>query len=441
MTRKRGGKSGSGDESSVNGFRREDWRDLLLEVDGKPRERSAQNALVFFRNHPEVAPSLAFNTFSRQAMALAALPWDMRGVGYPRPLNEDDGIQSLGWLERQALYKLSVGTARQALVAAARHRPYNPLVTWLQGLEWDGKHRISNWLTYYLGVPETPYTGLVSSRFLLSAVSRALKPGGKMDTMPILEGAQGIKKSTAMRVLFGPDYYSDELADFGSKDAALQMQGRWCIEVAELSTFGRSDIRRVKEVLSRQIDRFRAPYDAAVSEHPRQCILVGTTNPIDGYFKDPTGGRRFWPIKCGSIDIDALSHDRDQLWAEAVKSFEEGAKWWLVEDEIGLAKTEQDERQESDPWDDLIANHIVGRNEITVGEILTGPLKIDIARQTKNEQMRVASILVHLGWARKTVKRGSASKKVWMHTDELPPRENSDVVTDGGNLQDIELPV
>jgi len=412
--------------AGVNGHHHDDWRDLLLMADGKIRERCAQNALILFEHHPEVGPSLGFNVFAGQAVAIAALPWDDRGLAYPRQLNNEDSIRSLGWLERQGVFKLSSSTAWSALVAASSRRKFNPLVNWLQGLAWDGTKRINHWLSYYLGAELTPYIESISAKFLISAVARAFKPGCKVDTMPVFEGAQGIKKSTALRILFGSEYYSDELADFGSKDAALQMQGKWCIEVAELATFGRADVRRVKEVLSRQVDRFRAPYDRSVAEHPRQCVLAGTTNPVDGYFKDPTGGRRFWPVPCGSIDADALAQDRDQLWAEAVSCYESGEKWWLQGDEIPAAKVEQEARQESDPWDDIVADHVVGRAEITATEILAGPLKIEIAKQGKMEQMRVANILTHLGWRRTTVRRNGKAKKVWLNTGELP-------LGDGGN--------
>lgn len=423
MAKRKPPAAGTGDGDNHDGGLHDDWRALLLWHNGAIRERCAQNALILFEHHPEVAPSIAFNVFANQAVAVAALPWDDRGLAYPRQLSEEDAIRGQGWLERQGVYKLSAATAWTALVAASRRRRFNPLVDWLQSLEWDGNPRIDRWLSYYLGAELSPYVESISAKFLISAVARAFRPGCKVDTMPVLEGPQGIKKSTALRTLFGDEYYSDELADFGSKDAALQMQGKWCIEVAELATLSRADVKRVKEVLSRQVDRFRAPYDRTVAEHPRQCVFAGTTNPVDGYFKDPTGGRRFWPVACGVIDTDALANDRSQLWAEAVKRYEDKAIWWLQGDEIPAAKEEQEARQESDPWDDVIEEFLIGQIEITTPEILTGPLKMGVEKLNKADQSRVANILKRLGWERTTAKRLGKAKKVWLHESRLPLQE------------------
>jgi predicted P-loop ATPase len=137
--------------------------------------------------------------------------------------------------------------------------------------------------------------------------------------MPVLEGEQGTGKSTALRYLFGDRFFIDHLPDFHSKDSFQQLQGAWCVEVAELSALSKADVKDVKQFLSRLVDKFRPPFGRLPIQVPRRSVFWGTVNPEEGgYLRDPTGARRFWPIETKRIDTDAILRDRDQLWAEAV---------------------------------------------------------------------------------------------------------------------------
>jgi putative DNA primase/helicase len=374
------------------------WHSFLLSSKG-PTDRSIADALAIFDYHPEMAGRLAYDVFAKKTMATAELPWSPRGK-YPRALEDSDGTNATGWLEREGLKKLNPSQVKDCLVTVSRRHPYNPLVDWLTGLEWDGQERIGKWLSYYLGAEPTDYTAAIGPKFLISAAARALKPGCKVDTMLILEGPQGRFKSTAARTLFGAEWYTDDLADLHSKDAALQMQGRWGIEISELSAMSRSESNRIKAVLSRQVDRFRAPYDRFVAEHPRQCVFIGTTNPVDGYFRDPTGARRFWPVNCGTIDVAALAHDREQLWAEAAHCFERGDRWWLENDEVVQAKTQQEDRREIDPWESIINEKLGNQTWASINTVLLDWLEIKKDRCGKADQMRVAAIFRSMGWER-----------------------------------------
>ena len=140
--------------------------------------------------------------------------------------------------------------------------------------------------------------------------------GVKVDHMLILEGPQGGKKSSAIKVLACADWFTDELAEIGSKDAAQQMRGIWIIEIAELDAIGRAEVSRIKAFLTRTVDRYLPPYEQYVIDVPRQCVFAGSVNP-DTYLRDETGNRRFWPIRCGTIDVDALARDRDQPFLRA----------------------------------------------------------------------------------------------------------------------------
>src|SRR5581483_7104435 len=195
--------------------------------------------------------------------------------------------------------------AGQAVQTAARDRPIHPVKAYLHALLWDGVQRVDTWLSAYLGAEDTEYARAVGSRWLISAVARIYRPGVKADCCLILEGPQGIKKSTALRTLAG-EYFTDELADLGSKDAALQIRGVWIVEISELDSLARSEIASIKAFMSRTADRFRPPFGKRVVECPRQCVFAGTVNHTE-YLRDETGARRFWPVLCGTIDIEALT--------------------------------------------------------------------------------------------------------------------------------------
>jgi predicted P-loop ATPase len=222
--------------------------------------------------------------------------------------------------------------------------------------------------------------------------------------LPHSGGPQGSKKSTALRALAGP-YFTDELADLGSKDAALQTRGVWIIELSELDTLSRTDVGRIKAFMSRTTDRFRPPY--GLIESPRQCVFAGSVNH-SSYLRDDSGGRRFWPVACGSINIELLSQDRDQLWAEAKVRFDHGSPWWLETSDLLVdAAAQQADRYEGDPWDELIARWKEDHVSVSISDILLRCLDKPKAQWTQVDKNRVARSLRALGWERYRERQGT----------------------------------
>lgn len=422
------------------------WRSNFL--NGRtPTDKSVHDAIILLTYHPDLRRRLRYNVFAKQAVITDALPWDMGRNRCPRQLEDHDGTLACSWLEAQGLRKLGTGITKECMVTVAKGDPYNPLTDWLTSLEWDGQERIENWLSYYLGAEPirdegdekrdiSGYLRSAGPKFLISAVARALRPGCKADCMLVLEGPQGRLKSTSMRVLFGQDWFSDDLPDFTHQYIGLHLQGKWCFELAELASLNRAESNKIKAVLSRQVDRYKAPYDRFTQEHPRQCVMVGTTNPVDGYFRDPTGSRRFWPVTCGTIDLDALTRDRDQLWAEAVHCFERGDPWWLENGETEAAKIEQDQRQESDPWEKVVLEAARRGSFAETSTILSADLGIKVGDQTRADEMRVAGILTKFGFVRKrTMVSGSRAWRFYP-TSETETEEVGH--TGGASLFDAE---
>jgi predicted P-loop ATPase len=196
------------------------------------------------------------------------------------------------------------------------------------------------------------------------------------------------------------------LPDIQTKDAALQLCGRWIVEIAELKAIRTSQIEATKNFLTQCVDTFRPPYARHTGQFARQCVFIGTTNETE-YLRDRTGNRRYWPVKCGRIDLKALLHDRDQLWAEAVHEFRQGMPWHLTPEEGALAEETQRERLHVTELEEDVAAYLrtVTADEITVREVLTHGLRLDPNAPSYTDQARklgasVAEAIEHCGWQR-----------------------------------------
>jgi predicted P-loop ATPase len=254
------------------------------------------------------------------------------------------------WFQHQGFLIQSAECCNAAMEIVARDHSYHPVRSYLDSLKWDGKPRIDTWLTSYLGAERTDFNRAIGAKWLVSAVARVKKPGCKADHVLILESAQGGGKSTAISIL-GEPFYTDDMPELGTKDASQATAGMWIIELPELDAMNRADVSKIKAFISRSTDRFRPPYGRRPIVAPRQCVFAGSVNHAE-YLKDDTGGRRFWPVLCGTFQIDALRRDKDQLWAEAVSRHGAGERWWLDTPElIAEAAEAQEARYSADPWE------------------------------------------------------------------------------------------
>jgi predicted P-loop ATPase len=369
--------------------------------------------MTALRDAPEWETVLAHDEFAMNTIAIGPPPWALDPSNWcSRPWTDNDDVLTAEWLHHHKI-GVSVIVTHQAVEAVARERMVHPPLDYLESLEWDGRVRLDHWLRDYLGAPDSTYTKSIGRHSLIAAVARLRQPGCKVDTVPIIEGPQGIFKSSALRLLFDP-WFSDELADLGSKDAAMQMRGAWLIEISELDAMSRTEVSRIKAFISRSTDRFRPPYGHHVIESPRECVFWGTTNS-DAYLKDETGGRRFWPIKAGKIDLDGLGAARDQLWAEASALHRGGAAWWIVNPEAArIAEGEQRARYVGDPWDDPIASYLATCTAaVSIEDLLTGAIGMERSRWSQAESNRVARCLIAHGWVRFQVRTGD--KRTWKY--------------------------
>lgn len=332
---------------------------------------------------------LAFDTFLQRVVKEDGSEW-----------TDPDTLEFTLQLQRAVgLNKIAAQAALEGVLVYARRKQRNAVEDFLRGLTWDGKPRIARFLSLTLGAVDSEYTRSASTNFWRSLVMRPLDPGCKVDNMIVLEGAQGILKSSALKTIVGTEWFAEASESPHSKDFFQGLQGKWLIEIAELDSFSRADVTAVKRVLSCQVDRLRLPYGKLTQDFPRQGIFAGTTNRND-WSRDDTGARRFWPVTCTTVDIEAIKRVREQCFAEAVVDVAAKKPWWEMPGEA--TAQQQEARRQADPWEDLLTDFFrtAEAKEFKIVELLGTPLGLDAARMDRAEQARVANILRRLGFTR-----------------------------------------
>lgn len=365
------------------------------------------NAMLALRRDPALSTAFAYDEMACTTMLTRTLPGEnVTPIAEPRPLRDHDVATVQLYMQAVGIPRMHKETVHQAVEQRARERSFHPVRDYLNGLTWDNDSRLHGWLHSYLGADHTPYAEKVGTMFMVAMVARVMRPGCKADYMIVLEGGQGAGKSTACRIL-GGGWFSDSLPDITSgKEASQHLRGRWLVEIAEMAAMAKSEAAALKAFVTRAEERYRPPYGRNEVIEPRQCIFIGTTN-ADAYLRDSTGARRFWPVKVGAIDTDALAADRDQLFAEAVHLYRQGMQWWPDRDfEAQHIRPEQDARYASDAWEELVAPWLETRVEVTVSEVARAAINIESQRLGRIEQNRITAIMERLAWRRSRKLRG-----------------------------------
>lgn len=380
------------------------WQQGLHYGKGSRLKGTMGNLALILSNDQRFAGKIRFNTLTGMAESSAALPW----MTAPGAFNDDVLLAMRAWIQNiqwsgYSMDEMSSTNAFDGVMRVAQLQPFDPLVSWLDTIEWDGISRIDSLFFDVFGTPHSDYVAAVSQILIIGAVQRAYSPGCKQDYMPILQGAQGYLKSTFLRVLFG-DFFGEKCSPiFEGSDALMELRGKWCLEVAELNAFTKSEVNAVKSFLSRTVDEYRMPYARSSERHPRRCIVVGTTNE-DQYLRDSTGNRRFLPVLCHQrANLSYVESNREQLFAEGVAR--RGENCAIDGDLIAEAMQRQEAAAIDDPWMERIADFCdANRREwLSTDEILSDCIHMDVSRMGRAEQMRVAQVLVQLGFVRKRI--------------------------------------
>ena len=294
---------------------------------------------------------------------------------------------------------------RDAAEILAISNAFHPIRNYVDGLQWDGSPRLDGWMSTYLGAEQTPLNSAIGRIVLIAAVRRVRSPGVKFDTILVLEGKQGVGKSSAVKILAGPENFSDQnILTLESKAQMELLEGVWIYELCELEGLSRAETSKVKAFASRSTDHGRPAYGRFKERRPRQAVFVGTTND-DQYLRDTTGNRRFWPVKVAKIDLDGLNRDRDQLFAEAAHWEEKGESLVLPEELWSAAQIEQEARVEDDPWIDILSklhpsdlDQVAGMVRVASSHLLWFTLDLKADRQQQFHLKRLAALMRKLGW-------------------------------------------
>lgn len=336
----------------------EDWtQGLQYEKNGK-LGNTLHNLTLILENDEKLS-AIVFNQQIDGMEVKGAVPWK-----HPSKYWRDaDDAQLISYVD--ANYgTFSERNYKIAVAKVTDDRSYHPIREFLGGLPvWDGIIRAETLLIDYLGAIDNKYVRAVTRKALCAAVKRVLEPGCKFDTMIVLNGPQGIGKSTLISLL-GSEWFSDSLSlsDTKDKTAAEKLQGYWILEIGELAGLRKAEVETLRSFISRQNDVYRASFGRRPTPHPRQCIFIGTTNAESGYLRDTTGNRRFWPVKTpGSKKKrpwDLSSNEVRQIWAEVFELVQKGEKLYLTADENLIATEEQRDAMESDEKEGLVHEYL-----------------------------------------------------------------------------------
>ena len=329
-----------------------DWTKLLKR---SPRtgelENSVWNLNLILENDPDYA-DFAYNEMANRVQITGKLPWDRPGGN--EFWRDADTCQLKSRIDIR-YGEFSTRNYDVSFTKVADDRHFHPVRDYLDSLpEWDGIPRVEDIFIRYLKAEDSPYVRAVTRKTFAAAVARIYEPGTKFDCVPVLDGDQGIGKSTIVKDLVTPEYYSESLSltDMDDKAGAEKLQGFWMVEIGELAGMKKADIEKVKSFLSTADDKYRPSYGKVVESHPRQCVIIGTVNGERGYLRDITGNRRFWIIKVHQTEQKKSwnfnQEYRDQFWAEAKEIWEAGEKLYLEGDILAAAEVEQRNAMEQD---------------------------------------------------------------------------------------------
>lgn len=298
--------------------------------------------------------------------------------------------------EKLQLYKISSQNTLSGLVHLCRLNRRNEAKEYIKSLEWDEDSRLRSFFETYCGAENNEYSQAVSLNFWISMVARIMQPGCKVDNMIILEGAQGVMKGEILKAIAGERWYGVVNSNLKSKDLAETLQGKLLMEFAEMASFNKHTANEIKSIMTTATDRYRPAYGKNAEDFPRQCVFAGSTND-QGYLRDTTGNRRFWPISTsGRMQVNKVRAQRDQLFAEAVHLYQQGKTWWEMPDR--LTRIEQEKRREADPWEEIIASWLGDKDEAFPRQVAMECLNLHESKVSRQESNRIIQCLEALGF-------------------------------------------
>ncbi|MEG3960128.1 VapE domain-containing protein, partial [Microcoleus sp. herbarium2] len=304
-------------------------------------------------------------------------------------------------------------TASDLVAVIAQKYAYSPVRDYLNSLADDNPIDLDSLAERYFGTND-PLHATLLKRTLIAAVARVLKPGCKVDTLCILQGGQGVLKSTFWQTLASESWFTDNLSEANEKDEKLKLRRYWILEFSEFETaYKRKEVEQLKAFLSSRIDSLRRPYGRTIEDFPRTSVFVGSTNRQE-FLHDPTGERRYWVIPVlKNIPVKTVEEERDRIWFTAVAAYKAGEQWWLTPEEDKLLAEANQGWQSSDTWEVPTLKYLETRSTCTVGELLEKVIGLDLAQNKKGDEMRVSDILRRNGWLKASKRIDGKFQRCW----------------------------
>lgn len=380
-------------------------------------EPTASNAVAVLRRPDVCKARIAYDEFKDTTL----IAWE--GEDQWRPMRDTDYTRLRSELERIGFKRPGRELVRDAALLVAEENSFDSAIEWGNNLRWDGVPRVEGFLERYAQAESSDYTRAVSRYLWTALAARLLQPGAKCDMVPVLVGGQGTGKSSGVMALAPePDAYVEVNLEHRDDNLARSLRGKLVGELGELRGLMTREAEAIKAWITRTHEEWIPKYMEFATKFPRRLVFIGTTNS-DEFLADDTGERRWLPVRVGSVDVEAIERDRDQLWAEAVEIFKrEGLHW---REAMTLAVHHHDEFKVTDPWAEpvrewLLADEMDGSEGVPRGmrpfkleAVLAGALQLDAKHRGQRELKRVAAILRGLGFSKRRASPAEGGKFVW----------------------------
>jgi predicted P-loop ATPase len=419
-----------GAEREVAFVLRSPWENSLdWNASGTALKANIGNLALLLENLPEWAGVFKHDE-SHDRLYWAEVPPPVMGLRCPSKgdaIQDYDYIYISQWFALHQNYRSTFKKEqiRDAVMARGWANRHNSLTAHLDSLEWDGVMRVDTWLSEFLGVDDTPYARFVGRAWLISAMARAYRPGCKADHVLVLEGRQGVGKTSTFEII-GGEWHLPDIPRVDNKDARGVISTAWIAEFSELAALKGVEQQKVKSFITERVDKYRPPYGHNFVTKPRRCVFAGSTNECE-WIMDSTGGRRFWPVRVIRVNFKRLEDERGALLAEARNLYREGELWYPKYDgEIeSMIREQQSSRVETDPWDKLVADYIGAKltydrdYQPTLGECFHA-VGVQIDKQDRIGARRLGNALRGLGWVKKRAAKDESGKQayIWVRDSE-----------------------
>jgi putative DNA primase/helicase len=372
---------------------------------------SIHNADIYLSYSPLWRGTFVYDEFEQTERIIKPLPWDDPNTFEWRDVRDVDMTQLRAVLSLREIHIASNTEMRNVMRSVASKLSIHPLREMFDRLQWDGQERLDTWLIDYCGAvsQDREYVKRVGACWMIAAAKRIYKAGTPFHHMLVLEGEQAAGKSSALRTLGTLDnrsFFTDNIGFemIGSPYLAQFLKGRIIVEFAELSGLSMKDRNKVKAWITMEEDEMQPKFSNEIVRLPRQFVLAGSTNDSE-WMNDPTGGRRFWPVKVGDlIDLKGLKEATPQLWAEAVYRAKSNEPHYIPEDDpvYKKAQAEQSARFDGHVWHDTISEFVLGKLEVSTDEILKDCLHKARERWTAKDKRDIGDVMRQLGYDSKT---------------------------------------